>query len=97
MENDIPTFFKFRLRLEELKETINMVKTNSSPEPDLINHFILKLIPDVGLVKLVEIFEDILDGKFFPSSWKKYIIILLQKPSKKTSDSLLWLLVSLSY
>jgi len=73
VENDVPTFFKFILRLEELKETINMVKTNSSPGPDFINHFILKkfLIPDVGLVKLVEIFQDILDGKFFPNSWKK--------------------------
>jgi len=82
-ENEVLDYFKFGLKLEELKEIINIVKSDSSPGPDLINHYLFKLIPDVGLVKLLEIFEDILKGKYFPSIWKKYNIILLQKPSKK--------------
>jgi len=82
-ENEVLDYFKFGLKLEELKEIINIVKSDSSPGPDLINNYLLKLIPDVGLVKLLEIFEDILKGKYFPSIWKKYTIILLQKPSKK--------------
>jgi len=43
----------------------------------------LKLIPDAGLIRLLEIFESILNGKFFPKIWKKYSVILLQKPTKK--------------
>jgi len=66
-----------------LKEIISSVKADSSPGPDLINHYILKLIPDEGLAKLLKIFEDILAGKYFLNIWKKYIIILLQKPLKR--------------
>jgi len=68
-ESEVPNYFKYRLKLEELKEIINLVKSDNSPGPDLINHYILKLIP--GLTKLLEIFEDILDGKYFPNIWKK--------------------------
>jgi len=36
-ENEVLDYFKFGLKLEELKETINIVKSDSSPGPDLIN------------------------------------------------------------
>jgi len=48
MDNNVPTFFKFKLKLKEIKEIINLVKIKSSPRPDLNNHYILKLIPDSG-------------------------------------------------
>jgi len=76
-ENEVLNYFNFGFKLEELKEIISNVKPDSSPGPDLINHYILKLIPDAGLVRLLEIFELILEGKFFPSIWIKYTIILL--------------------
>jgi len=81
-ENEFCGYFKFALKLEELREIIETVKSDSSPGPDLINHYLLKLIPDEGLTKLLVIFEDILQGKYFPNMWRKYSIILLQKPSK---------------
>jgi len=50
VENEVLNYFKFGLKLEELKETITIVtiKSDSSPGPDLINNYLLKLIPDVG-------------------------------------------------
>jgi len=77
-----PSFFNFKFNLLELKEMINSLSRNSSPEPDMINNYLLKLIPDLGLISLLEIFELILKSKFYPKFWKKFIIILLQKPSR---------------
>jgi len=36
----------------------------------------------LGLISLLEIFDLILKGKFYPVIWKKFTVILLQKPSK---------------
>jgi len=48
-----------------------------------VNYSIIKLVPDVGLEKLLVIFEAILEGKFYPDLWRRYIVILLQKPAKR--------------
>jgi len=34
-------------------------------------------------MKLLEIFEKILEGDFFPEMWKNYTVVFLQKPNKK--------------
>jgi len=81
--NFAPSFFNHKISLEELKEIIESLKSKSSPDPDLLDHSILKLIPDVGLILLLEIFEMILKGAFYPRLWENYSVILLQKPSKK--------------
>jgi len=60
-----PSFFNFKFNLLELKEIINSLNRNSSPGPDMINNYLLKLIPDSG-ISLLEIFELILKGKFYP-------------------------------
>jgi len=45
------------LKLEEIKEIINLTKIKCSPGSDLIIHYLLKLIPDFGLIKLLKVFE----------------------------------------
>jgi len=75
-----PSFFDFKFNLIELKEIINSLRDKSSSGPDMINNFILKLIPDP---RLLDIFELIMKGKFYPVIWKKFIVILLKKPSKE--------------
>jgi len=49
----------------------------------MLNNVILKLIPDSGLSSLLDIFERILKDKLYPEIWRKFIVILLQKPSRK--------------
>jgi len=83
-----PSFFNFKFNLLELKEIINSLKDNSSPGPDMINNSILKLIPDLGLISLLNIFELVLKGKFYPKIWKKFTTILLLKPSKEDYRSI---------
>jgi len=39
-------------------------------------------------LKLLEVFEMILNGDFYPRLWKNYTIILLQKSSKKDFKSI---------
>jgi len=70
-----PSFFNHRFRVEEIKEIIDSLKAKSSPGPDLIDHAILKLIPDVGLARLLEVFEGILRGDFYPKLWRNYAVI----------------------
>jgi len=53
--NKFSTFLNFKLKLKELREVINSSKSKSSPSPYLINYQLLKLIPDPGLNKLLEI------------------------------------------
>jgi len=77
------SFFDFRFDLLELREIINSLKNKSSPGPDMLNNTILKLIPDKGLSNLLDIFERIMKGKFYPEIWRKFIVILLQKPSRE--------------
>jgi len=78
--NHYPSYFNHKIRLEEIKEIIESVNSDSSPGPDLVNYSIIKLILDLGIEKLVEIFEKILKGKFYPTMWKNYTVILLPKP-----------------
>jgi len=78
-----PSYFDFKIDLLELREIIDSLKHKSSPGLDLINNTILKLIPDTDLECLLEIFERILKGRIYPESWKKFIVILLQKPTKE--------------
>jgi len=65
-----PSFLDFKFRgtcLEELKEIIRSANVNNSPGLDsLIDYQILKLIPDSALIGLLEIFELILAGNYFP-------------------------------
>jgi len=63
--------------MDEIKEIIGEVNVNSSSGPDLLNYLIIKLIPDLGLEKLLKIFEKILRGEFYPDTWKNYTVILL--------------------
>jgi len=83
-----PSYFDFKIDLLELREIIDSLKHKSSPSLDLINNTILKLIPDAGLKGLSEIFERILKGRIYPESWKKFIVILLQKPTKEDFRSI---------
>jgi len=76
-----PSFFYFRFDLLEVKEITSSLKIQSSPGLDMINNTILKLIPDLGLSNLLNIFERILKDKFYPKIWSKFIVILLKKPS----------------
>jgi len=81
--NHFPTFFNHKIQLEELKDIIESVNLGGSPGPDLVSYSIIKLIPDIGLRRLGEIFEEILSGKFFPELWRNYTVVLLQKPAKR--------------
>jgi len=45
-----------------------------------VDYSIIKLIPESGLKKLLEIFEKILKGDFYPTIWKNYTVIFLLKP-----------------
>jgi len=66
-----PNYFNYNLNLEELKEIIRSVKSDSSPGPDLINYNVIRLIPDEGLTKLLEIFVFVLERGYFPNVWDK--------------------------
>jgi len=61
-----PSYFDSKINILELKEIINSLKTKSSPGPDMISNTILKLIPDPGLICLLEIFYLILKGRYYP-------------------------------
>jgi len=80
-----PTFFNFKLEIEKLSEIIKSTNVKSAAGPDLINHYLLKLIPDIRLKKLRDIYEMILKGIFFPSLWKNYMIVLFRNRQKRIS------------
>jgi len=79
----VPSFFSHEIKIEELQEIIDSLNSNSALGPDLLNHKIIKLIPVVGLERLLEIFNMILKGNYYPKMWKSFTVILLQKPNKK--------------
>jgi len=78
-----PSYFDFKIEISELREIIGSLKHKSSPGLDLINNTILKLIPVTGLEYFLTIFEQILKGSYYPESWKKFIVILLQKSARE--------------
>jgi len=77
--NHYPSYFNHKIRLEEIKEIIESINADSSPGPDLVNYSIIKLIPESGIEKLVEIFEKILKGEFYPTCGKIILLYFYQR------------------
>jgi len=75
-------FFDMQFQLHELEEIISSAREGSSPENDLINYFILKLLSTIAVQKLLDIFNKILSKNSFPEKWREYDIILLPKSNK---------------
>lgn len=56
---------------------------NSAPGSDLINNYIIKLLPEVALEVLVNSFNLMITDGSFPSNWKEYFTTLIPKPGNK--------------
>jgi len=78
-DNHYLSHFNYKIKIEKIKEIIESVNVNGSWGPDLLDYSI-KLIPDSDLERLLEIFEKIMRGDFYPDMWKNYSVILLPKP-----------------
>lgn len=75
-ENITPTIAK------EVAKFINESRSNKSPEADLISGNILKELPSRAIGMFTIILKAALRIQFFPTSWKRAHIIMLQSQKK---------------
>ena len=66
----------------DIQQRIQHSKKSSAPGEDGISYNILSKCPAVLFVKLAVIFNFCLSIGYFPDSWKKAKVIMLQKPNK---------------
>lgn len=68
MNTDYGRFFDLKFFVHELKDIISCCNPKSSAGPDLINNFILKLLPESALTILIKAFNNINTDGSYPSS-----------------------------
>lgn len=70
-------FFQLPFSISELKAIIDLTKVNSSRGPNVLNNYILKLLPEVAVKALVDSFNVMLSDGTFPEDWKYYCTLPL--------------------
>jgi hypothetical protein len=70
----------------EIKNNIKLLPHKKSPGADLITNQMLIKLPNKAIIFLTNLFNGLLTIGYFPLSWKKAIIILLNKPGKDKSN-----------
>ena len=68
--------------LDEVKQSISLLKSRSAPGIDLISNVALKHLPEKEVVQLVSIFNASLQHGYFPEDWKKARVAFIKKPNK---------------
>ena len=71
--------------LQELIATLKSVK-NSSPGPDGISNLLIKNLPLLGTIALLNLFNRIWTQRTFPSAWRTAIVVPILKPNKNKLD-----------
>ncbi|KAL4126829.1 hypothetical protein QTP88_011038 [Uroleucon formosanum] len=71
----------------EIKNNIKSEPHRKSPGADQITNQMLKKLPNKAITFLTNLFNGLLNIGYFPLSWKKVIIIVLNKPGKDKSNS----------
>ena len=71
-----------------IKELIDSLHSahDTATGPDDIHYQLLKHLPDVSLVLLLNLFNEIWTSGIFPPSWHEAIVIPIPKPGKDHSD-----------
>lgn len=67
---------------EEIIQTIKTTKATKAPGHDKIQNIILNNLPRKSVIQLMYIFNACLLLSYFPSSWKKAIVLPFNKPGK---------------
>lgn len=75
--------------LEEILST----KGKSAVGPDLVNNFILKLLPDSALSFLTNCFNKVIEDGSFPAVWNRFATVFIPKPGAKQGVRPPWHLV----
>ena len=67
-----------------MKELLDSIKdlNDTSPGPDNIHNKIIKKLPHLSLLPLLDIYNDIWENQTFPNAWKEATIIPIPKPGK---------------
>jgi len=66
----------------EVRKLLHNLKSKKAPGHDNISNKSLKLLHNVGIARLTNIFNTCLRLRYFPSVWKKADVIVLPKPGK---------------
>lgn len=61
----------------------NYIK-NTAPGPDDIHPFMIKNLPEQGLIQMLNIYNHIWSSHQFPSTWSQAIIVPILKPNKES-------------
>lgn len=91
---DVTQSFKTVLKLSQqylnllsvllnVKTVISSLRFKSAASPDLINNYILSILPNVSLQNLTKISNQFLREGSFSPKWHEYDIILIPKSEKK--------------
>ena len=70
------------INMSELKIAIADTEQKSSPGPDKITYSMLKHLPHVGLEKILDFYNNILNNGELPDTWKHAVITPIPKPQK---------------
>ena len=70
-----------KMTIDKVKQIIKKIK-KSCPGESGINTIILKELPNEGLLRLTNIFNNTLSAGYFPNIWKKAIVRLTPKSGK---------------
>ena len=65
-----------------VQQIIRDLRKNKSPGDDLISNTALKFLPNNVLLMLTNIFNSCFKINYFPTAWKKAVIISIPKPGK---------------
>lgn len=71
----------------EVITVINKLNCKKAPDYDLVTDYILKELPDVGIVYLTQLFNAVLRWNFIPPQWKIAQMRMIHKAGKDPIDS----------
>ena len=74
------------ISFREVKQVIKRLAPKKAPGYDKITAQLLKELPDIGLVKLTQLFNSSLRLKYVPLLWKKAEVITIPKPGKPLEE-----------
>ncbi len=74
------------IRLAEIRALIRQLRTNKAPGLDSVTALMLKELPWVGGIFLLNLFNAVLRQRLIPTAWKLAKIILIPKPGKAPEE-----------
>ena len=75
-----------KFTLQPLQQEIKMLKTRKAPGMDNITSQMLQELPEEGLIKLLHIYNAIVQCNYWPADFKSAQIIMVLKPGKDPTD-----------